>query len=793
MTSERDSTRPTSPLPATPALDRLIERVRARMGALVVIHGLGTAVIFTAGWLAFAFLADWILHVPAPVRVFHLAVLVGLPIFVLVRSLVRPLRARPDRAGVAVLVERAHPGHAELLVSAVELATSKAPSGDRGYVERVLRDADSAAGRLDPTIVLDARGPRRRALLGGAAAVLVLVLLFVNASAAGIFVARMAGGATEWPQRTRLTLEIPAATASAASVESALGGTTRDGELVVRVARGADVPVIVHAEGLIPDEVVLHFEGGHRSVLGSSGGPVFRTLLRSVQEDTTFHATGGDDQDDEPRARLVVLEPPDVTRIAVSIQPPTYSGLPARLETDPDVEVLRGSKLVVHVLTTPPNVTGKVRILPEDRVIDLVPLTFPSDGAAAEIPGLAFTFEAERSVRYRFEIVDTRGLSNPDPGLYGITVVEDRAPEVEVLAPGRGDFDTIAGGLLPLRIRAQDDFRVARVGFEVTAPGAELGSGTLRELVTRELTPEERSVSEPERVGAARSVVFAHDRIAIADLAAPAVEGASALAIEGQQFQIVVRAFDAAEPVAHEGRSSPLRVRVVQPEEFLRRIQDRLARAQSQATGLLALQREKQRLALEMLTALASDAPGIDDAQQDLALALTGARRVQGDARALARELAGSAESVLYARIDERATAALEAFDTASSNSVQRGFDPEPWRELARATRASDIAGSGLTAKLIDIATLSLEISEDHATAAVVELARAVDATDLPKVRTHLQAAEMSHSAVVERLERLLERLAEWDNFQSVLGLTRDILNGQKLLSERTRDNAKDK
>lgn len=789
MTSERDTTRPNTPLPATPALDRLIERVRARMGALVVLHGLGTAVAFTAAWLAFAFLADWVLHLPAPVRVFHLAVLVGLPIFVLVRSLVRPMRARPDRAGVAVLVERAHPGHAELLVSAVELAASSAPSGDRGYVERVLRDADSAAGRLDPTIVLDARGPRRRALLGGAAALAVLVLLFVNASATGIFVARMAGGATEWPQRTRLTLEIPVASATEAGAAS----STRDGELVVQVARGADVPVIVHAEGEIPDEVVLHFEGGHRSVLGSSGGPVFRTVLRSVQEDTTFHATGGDDQDDEPRARLVVLEPPDVTRIAVSIQPPTYSGLPARLETDPDVEVLRGSKLVVHVVTTPPDVTGKARILPEDRVIDLVPLAFPTDGATPEVPGLAFEFEADRSVRYRFEIVDARGLSNPDPGLYGITVVEDRAPEVEVLAPGRGDFDTIAGGLLPLRIRAQDDFRVARVGFEVTAPGAEIGSGTLRELVTRELTPDERAVSEPERGGAARSVVFARDRIAVSDLGAAPVEGATALALEGQQFQVVVRAFDAAEPAAHEGRSSPLRVRVVQPEEFLRRIQDRLARAQSQTTGLLALQREKQRLALEMLSALASDAPGIDDAQQDLALALTGARRVQGDARALARELAGSAESVLYARIDERATAALEAFDTASANSVQRGFDPEPWRELAAATRASDIAGSGLTAKLIDIATLSLEISEDHAAAAVVELSRAVDATDLPKVRAHLQAAETSHAAVVERLERLLERLAEWDNFQSVLGLTRDILNGQKSLSERTRDNAKDK
>ena len=37
------------------------------------------------------------------------------------------------------------------------------------------------------------------------------------------------------------------------------------------------------------------------------------------------------------------------------------------------------------------------------------------------------------------------------------------------------------------------------------------------------------------------------------------------------------------------------------------------------------------------------------------------------------------------------------------------------------------------------------------------------------------------------RSRSLLEQLAEWDNYQSILTLTRDLLNGQKNLSERTR------
>ncbi|MBL8860508.1 MAG: hypothetical protein JNK02_00715 [Planctomycetes bacterium] len=781
MTNAPRAPRPA--LPPTPALDRLVERVRARLAALVLLHGLGTTAAAAAAWLAFAFLADWFLHLPAPVRVFHLLVLAGLPLFVAARSVLRPWRLRPGRAGAAVLVERAHPGQGELLVSAVELGASPAPSGDPRLIERVLRDADRAAAGLDARGVLDARGPWQRALLGLVAVGLSATLLALNPEAASVFLARIAGGATPWPQRTHLALEIPSAT----------GGTEAagaEGELVVRVARGADVPVVVRASGEVPEEVVLHFEGGHRSVLGSSGGAVFRTLLRSVQEDLVFHATGGDDQDGEPRVRLVVLEPPDVVGIAVAIEPPAYSGLPRRLESSPDVEVLRGSRVVVHARTAPAEVTARARFLPEDQLVELEPAAFPgSDGAS----GFAFELTAERNLRYRFELQDAQGLSNPDPGLYGITVVEDRAPEVELLSPGRGDHDTVAGGLLPLRVRASDDFRVARLEYAIAPPNAEPEPDAWRELATRPLTPEERGAAEPERGSPVRSIVFARARIAVRDLAAAPAEGGAAPALEGSQFQLVVRATDAAEPAPREGRAAPIRIRVVQPEEFLRRIQDRLARAQGQTSALLELQREKRRLVLEMLAALTSDAPGIEDAQGDLAQALTGGRRVQGDARALARELAGAAESVLYARLDERAGAALEQLDASYADSVARGFDPGPWREFAAGSAARELAGAGLAAKLVDIAALALEIGEDHALAAVADLARAQDAADLERVRTHLRAAAAAQARALERLERLLERLAEWDNFQSVLGLTRDILSGQKSLRERTRESVKEK
>jgi hypothetical protein len=58
--------------------------------------------------------------------------------------------------------------------------------------------------------------------------------------------------------------------------------------------------------------------------------------------------------------------------------------------------------------------------------------------------------------------------------------------------------------------------------------------------------------------------------------------------------------------------------------------------------------------------------------------------------------------------------------------------------------------------------------------------------------RDALTLAAEHQAQAKERLDDLLAELAEWDDFQSVLGNLRDILNGQKNLMERTRQFAKD-
>ena len=51
-----------------------------------------------------------------------------------------------------------------------------------------------------------------------------------------------------------------------------------------------------------------------------------------------------------------------------------------------------------------------------------------------------------------------------------------------------------------------------------------------------------------------------------------------------------------------------------------------------------------------------------------------------------------------------------------------------------------------------------------------------------------LRVEELAAAASGDERAQLLDRLAEWDNFQSILTLTRDILGRQKSIRDKTAD-----
>lgn len=756
-----------------PRVEALLSRLRSRLTRQILLHGLGTVLLIVAAWLVFAFFADWLLHVPAPVRWFHLAVLLAAPAYFLWRELLRHLGRRPDDSGLAVLIERARPEHKELFVSAVELRAEPHDSTAFPLVKRVVEDAESRADAVGLEGVLEERAPRKRFAVGAVASVACAAVFVANAEEASIFFARLVGRDVSWPQATHLAVEIPLAD-DRAQVE------VQGDRILVRIARGSDIPILVRAEGEVPETVTMHFDGGHVTQLPAAGGSVFRTLLRSCQEDLAFHVTGGDDRDELPRVEVTVLQPPDVAGVCVHIEPPEYASLEPYTEFDQDVEVLAGSRLRVSMLPDPAGARGIARLLPEDREIELREGTWPAlDDEAGETPRTALEFDLipDGTLRYRFELKDETGLPNPDPGLFAIHVIEDRLPEVDVLAPGRSDIETIVGGALPLRVRVSDDYGLSELSW--LAESAGLGEN---ELVRADLEWTELESTGEAR---ARTRVLAARLMNVADLTD------AETVTEGQQFTLEVLARDNCRPEANEGKSVPIRVRIVSTDELLRRLQDRLARARLRANELVTLQREKYQRVQELLGALESDEvdAGLDTG--GIGAALTGQRRVHGDASALMREMASITETLLYSRLDERAGGLLDFLDAELSRHADKAFHNESWLALVQ-RNANDARAPGLAGKLVEILGIALEASETHARGAIDALAAAGDAPGLEAVHDALTQAGQEQERTIERVELLLERLAEWDNFQSVLALTKDILNRQKNLLERTKQYEKD-
>lgn len=769
-----------SPLAATPELEKLLARLRRQLGALAWMQGVGVLLATLCAWLLFSFVADWALHVPRGVRWFHLAVCVIAPLFALWRLGIRPWLRMPGRAGLALLIERKRDTSPDLLVTAVQLQQARPSDAHPELIERVLRSAELEAPRVPLDGVLDPSVPRKLLALGATAALALAWTARTWPEHASIFVSRLLGSDRPWPQLTTLELAL------GAGLEAIALETTPSGTLA-RLPRGSDAPIVVRAIGVSPREVRLHLGPSSSVTLGAGPDGAYRTVLRSLEEDLTLHATGGDDRDSTPTLTLIVLDPPDIAELAVSIEPPAYTGLPPRIEASPDVEVLAGSKLAIAILPSPPDATGSVRLLPADQMVALTARTLPSlqtgvEGVpiAAERWGLGFELVATQSFRYRIELRDSQGLTNPTPGLFSVQVTRDERPSVEWLAPARNELETLERGVVRLLVRVEDDFGVAGVQWRARRSG----SDEQLEWASLELRDPPQAPAGVRGANARLSGL----RIEVATLGA-----AERPLAAGDQLELELRAFDA-RPGPAEGEldiagvanATSLRLRIVTEDDFLRRLQDRLARVRAQVTDVEVLARERLRRTGELLGALEGDASS--ESVGDTTGLVSGQRRVQGDLDALTRELASIVENVLYSRLDAGAELALADLDGRLAQTSARSFPLEAWQGFADAVRSTRVSAPGVPGQLVGLLERALRLSAEVSPKAVEALDRGARAADVAASHAALSEAQAAQTELHHGLTELLEQLAEWDNFQAVLTLTRDILTRQKAVRDRTRD-----
>ncbi len=726
------STSPLSPRPETPTrLAGRLDQVVGRIRLLALLSGLGRLVGLAALILIGTYAVDRALDLPLGVRAALSLLLLGLMAREAWLRLLAPLLRGPGRLEAARLVETGLPQLEGRVITAWQLGASN----DGSLQQAVFDQAEAEAGRLDLRTVLDPRPSWRQAARGGGLAVLLLVLSFALDPHAGVFADRWTFGDVPWPRRTHLQLQV--ADRGPAHVRQA------DGSLVA--ARGGVLDVEAAFEGEDPERVelvVLGADGTRTTGMGADARGTYRGHVNLREGDRLVSVRGGDDagEDDAARVSLLVIEPPRLRDPEFVLEPPAYLAEAPRTVGPEGLVVTEGTAITLRGVADGEVESAELWLTSRGERIDLEVDTSTSP---ARVSG---RFLADSSETLFVKLLGEQGLSAPEPIHYALLVTPDRAPTVRMFSPGRSDVKVTAQAVVPFAVIADDDHGVEVVTL-VTAAGA---SATF--------TPDAR--------------LPGHQRLLI-DLSADDTRSPGSYrveAVDGRQLGDL-----GPQRAVIEGR----RVDVVDDAEVQRLLADRQLRLKE---AFLAI-RDRQQRALETTDALLEDPPVADD--PDLVAVVVSQHQVGTRLERETRELCTIMEETILNRLDPGpgAAALLERrLLDWMLRPVDDTFGAEAWTALASDYEAGAFGRLDLVGRLLDMSAIALRLVAEDGPAAHELLSQA----RRDPSEANLTGARAAQARVAASLDRLLERMDEWEDYQEVLALVKALIDDQAALRQRT-------
>lgn len=446
-------------------LRQLLADVRRRARRWIWIESLAWLTLLACGgfWASLAF--DWCVEPPPWVRAALLVATAACLLWVLAGRLLVRLAVPLRDDALAVIVERSHPEFRDGLSTAISLAGGRREDVDPALLARTTAAAEALVGRVD----------RRRIFRHRSLSLLAVAAVAAVATIAG-FVALRPAVAGVWVRRSLLLRDEPWPRRTVLEAEGFVAG-------VRKVARGADVDVIVRARGAggPPAAVDLRMWGptGWKTTrMGTRGGvdgrnQTFGHVIEAVGEDLRLEVRGGDAR--LRNLRLLVVAPPAMEAIEIRGVPPEYLGGPIR--TPPVsrlVSLPRGSRVAIDCRATKPLAAGRITVRPVGTLpgADTVLVGERSAGSSGtDVAGLVDVLD--RDLVVTLELVDTDGLTNRDPITFTLLAMPDEQPRVAARLRGISTAVT-PRARLPLEGTISDDHALAaaEVRLAVQPPAA---------------------------------------------------------------------------------------------------------------------------------------------------------------------------------------------------------------------------------------------------------------------------------------------------------------------------------
>jgi hypothetical protein len=626
------------------------------------------------------------------------------------RWIVRPLRLPLAPADVAHLVERRYPELATTLVSAVRFSQGEIgpeATHSRELASLVVEQAAHRTASIDfDTLVRPGRARKFVAALAATLLFTVVLTAWASATVELWFLRDVLLLERAWPQRTMLRVAA---------------------EREITAARGDDLEVRAHAEGVVPRlvEIVFRTAGGRsgRERMIQVGEQGFRHTFREVTEPFVFYLEGGDDRTDT--YRVVLAERPRVEAMTLEVTPPSYVGQePYRLgEGQRSMAVLRGSRVSVSFRTNKPVVRAALMSGRDEF----------GEGEPFE-DGYRLSFPPAETRTYEIALRDAGGLEDRQPTRFSIRVVADAPPRTRLRIPGVGDV-VVPEAVLPLEVEFDDTYGLATAELicEVSREGFGRHSISLEEF----------------RPGMTTYSTSLHWPVAEVGAAPP------------ERIALYVRATDFDNVSGpNTGQSTEITVRVVLAEELRAELARREQEARAQLERVVEAQEAVRRDLLTVMDRLAAEAR-----PDHLASELTALERRQ-------RTIAGSVHTVrqLVAHVlDEM--------------RINRLNTPEEEERL----------GGGVVQPLYDLSRRELVEAADR----LRWLARSTGPSGAGEPRAPRGAGEADvfptatamdeqQAVIIERMRTILNRMLQWEGYQEVITMLREILRLQEQLRGET-------
>lgn len=387
---------------------------------------------------------DWYFGLSSGIRIAMLGGWVVLALGVLWREVLGPLWRPPSLPELAALVERQHPELKERLTSLVELQEQDATGASPVMRELLARQTAKAVNQLDLTDAAPAIRSAGTSVLALAALVLLLSPFAFFPTDYGLLWARLFApwGNFHWGSTELIVV---------------------DGDRVV--AKGTDVPIQIEVRSRrkatsqnIPQEIVwLHWtdDAGiqdSRRLEWDVEAERFATTLPHITRSLQFHATTTDAQSEVHQ--VTVADPPAITSLQLDVEPPAYTGLPARAldGAQGEIRAAERSRVIMKlqfseavnlaelVWPIPPEApTGDNAATEKPRVERIIPMKIAADKRSATIEALAIA-----SGPFAVHLRNTVGLDNHDPAR-SLIVDPDLPPAI-----------SLAGTDEPVGVRPED-------------------------------------------------------------------------------------------------------------------------------------------------------------------------------------------------------------------------------------------------------------------------------------------------------------------------------------------------